>query len=120
MTILDDKLLPGVKKILNKVGETATLTSSPAPTDYNPATGFTTFTGTDYTVLITPPGPYSEAYPNGDIGRAREIVTLLSKQLLNEASVPDPTKGWTLTIGTKISQVLEVEDIKGAWQLTLE
>ena len=120
MTILDDKLLPGVKKILNKVGDTATLTSAPGAGDYDPATGHTTFTGTDYTVLVTPPSPYSEMYPDGDVGRAREIVTLLSKLLLTEGSVPDPEKGWTLTIGTKISQVLEVEDIKGAWQLTLE
>lgn len=120
MTILDDKLGPGVKKILLKVGETATLTASPAPSDYDPVTGHTTFTPASYTVLITPPGPYSESYPNGDIGRAREIITLLSSQLLTEGAVPDPEKGWKLTYEGKTSQVISVEKIKGAWQISLE
>lgn len=120
MTILDDKLLPGVKKILTRVGEAASLVEAPSPGDYDPATGHTTSTPTTYNVLMTPPGPYSEAYPTGDVGRAREIITILSKLLLTEGAVPDPTKGMLLTFETKTYQVLAVEDIKGAWQLTVE
>lgn len=122
MTVLDDKLLPGVKKLLLKLGDAATLTESPAPGDYDPTTGATTFTPTAHSVLVTPPSPFSDAYPGGDVGRARETLTLLSKLLLTEATpaVPDPARGWKLTIGTKVWQVLSVEDIKGAWQLSLE
>lgn len=131
MTILDDKLLPGVKKILLKVGEAATLTEGPSPGDYDATTGATVDTPATHSVLITPPGPNTEFYPiasgggqPGDIGRKRDIVTILSKLLLTETvpAVPDPKIGWKLTITatSQVLQILAVENIKGAWQLTVE
>lgn len=105
MTKLDDKLLPGVKKILNLVGAAAVLTEKAAAGDYDPTTGLVTDTPATHTVKITPPSPFEQGLHKGKMG------CLLSGQLLTEGSVPTVEPGWLLTFKTEVFQVLIVEPL---------
>lgn len=109
MTTLDDKLVPGVKKILNKVGASATLTSP--PTGYSPSTGANTTNGTGYSVKITPPGPFERNLTQGDLRYQGDAQTLLSAQLLTEGSVPTPGRLWVLQFNSQTWTVIGVEPI---------
>lgn len=128
MTILDDKLRPGVKKVLLKTGAPVVLTTSATAGEYDPTTGAVVYTPVTYTVLATPPSPFAEeSMGAGKTIRKGDMTTLLSALLLDEATVPvpDPLPGWTLTLRSKIWQVTAVEPIMSgeqvaAWTLKLE
>lgn len=133
MTELDDKLVPAVKRILLRVGATATLTEGPTGTDYDPATGGVVDTPDSHTVRITPPAPFDEEAMQGtsqagedDVIRKGDMSTLLSAALLTEATppIPDPEPGWKLLLRSKTWQVLVVAPIMSgdevcAWTLKL-
>lgn len=126
MTELDDKLRPGVERILNRVGASFTLSDKADAGDYDPTTGAVVYSVTDYTVKATPPFPFNEEALKGearegesDIIREGDMVTLLSAKLLDDAStpVPDPLPGWTMTIRSKTWTVLVVAPIMSGEQV---
>ncbi len=131
MTELDDKLVPGVARILTRVGAAATLTEGPADTDYDPTTGGVVDAPASHAVKMTPPSPFNEEAMAGsaqegeaDVIRKGDMTTLLSAQLLTAATVPDPQPGWKLAIRSKTWQVLVVAPIMSgdsvaAWLLKL-
>ena len=70
MTILDDKLLKGVKKIADKIGRTVTVIKESAYSpEYDPATGVATpGTGTHAGIKMTP-GSISKDWVASGMGR---------------------------------------------------
>ena len=82
MTGLDDRLVPRAKVLVEKYGKELTFTDAPTPGEYDPATGKSTWTPSDYVVKCTPPTGVSEAMVNGDTILSGDMETYLPAQNL--------------------------------------
>lgn len=80
MTILDDKLLKGVKKIADKIGRTVTvIKESQADPAYAPSTGVATPGTTMHGGIKMTPGSISKDWLTSGMGRESDTAGIFAK-----------------------------------------
>lgn len=118
MTKLDDKLIPKIAKIVDRLGKAVTFHVEAG--SYDPTVGRRVSDQTDHSVKVTPPANYSERFIDGDNIQRGDVNILLPAQDL----VFTPVNGMQVTIDAKPWAIVEVKPIYtgeqiGAYDLQL-
>ncbi len=88
MTRLDDRLVPKVKDLIDRLGKSATVTTEDDKT-YDSGTGKTANTGTTiHTIKISPPAPYNKNYDGASIVKVGDQRTFVAAKDLT--FTPEP------------------------------
>ena len=107
MTVLDDKLVPKAKELLDKFGKSATFSVS-GFSQYDPNTGEVTVgTPTTYTVKVTPPSPFDKNYQPGGTTEASDLRVYLAASGLSFT----PSNGQKVVFDSESYNVIAVETI---------
>ena len=106
-TILDKRLIPRVKVIVDKYGKTVTFRTYPAET-YDAASGSTTEgVKTDYSRKVTPPQNYESKYIDGEIIQEGDCQIFVPTKDLGFT----PAKGMKVIFDSEVWKIIGLKPI---------